>query len=60
MSYLTKTLDKLSITHFLRCHSERLSLEDVEELEGRPASPNFSETGHDPVYQTGNRRKTPE
>jgi hypothetical protein len=49
MTYLTMTLGKLSATHFLRCRSERLSLVDIEEGEGRPASPNFHGTGHDPV-----------
>jgi hypothetical protein len=49
MTCLTMTLGKLSATHFLRCRSERLSSEDVEEGEGRPASPNFYETGNDPV-----------
>jgi hypothetical protein len=49
MTYLTKALGKLSPTHFLRCRSERLSLGNIEEGEGRPASPNFYETGNDPV-----------
>jgi hypothetical protein len=49
MTYLTKTLGKLSASHFLRCRSERLSLVDIEEGEGRPASPNLYETGNDLV-----------
>jgi hypothetical protein len=48
---LTRRLDKLSAAHFLRCRSERHSLEDIEEGGGRPPSPNFYETGNDPVYQ---------
>jgi hypothetical protein len=51
MTYRTKTLGKLSAAHLLRCRSERLSLEDIEGGEGRPASANFDETGNDPVYQ---------
>jgi hypothetical protein len=49
MTFLTNTLAKLSASHFLRCRSERLSLEDIEEGEGRPASPSFYGTGNDPV-----------
>jgi hypothetical protein len=49
MTYLTMTLGKLSATHFNSCRSERLSLVDMEEGEGRPASPNFYGTGNDPV-----------
>jgi hypothetical protein len=52
MTYLTKTFGKLSASHFLRCRSERLSLVDIEEGEGRPASPSFYGTGNDPVSQS--------
>jgi hypothetical protein len=49
MTYLTKTLGKLSASHFFRCRSEPLSLVDIEEGEGRPASPDFYEPGNDLV-----------
>jgi hypothetical protein len=51
MTYLTTTLAKLSASHFLRCRSERLNLVDIEEGEGRPATPSFYGTGNDPVSQ---------
>jgi hypothetical protein len=54
MTYLIKTLGKLSASHFLRCRSERLSLVDNEEGEDPPASPNFYETGNDLVSQHAN------
>jgi hypothetical protein len=58
MTYLTKTLGKLSASHFLHCRSERLFLVDIEEGEDRPASPNFYETGNDlPVVSNWSRLK---
>jgi hypothetical protein len=56
MTCLTMTLGKLSASHFLRCRSERLSLVDIEDGEGRPASPNFYETGNDLVSHGGFER----
>jgi hypothetical protein len=40
MTFIAKTLGKLSIAHLLHSRSERLIVEDIEKGEAPPASPN--------------------
>jgi hypothetical protein len=49
MTFFTNALAKRSVSHFICCRSERLSLVDIEEEEVRPPLTNFCGIGNNPV-----------